>query len=117
MISSLRTKRALKIVECQRATSEQWAKFITASRVIKIMRDEQPAGLAERLNRNCFEENRKPGIRLFFDCSCIKKGRQALENRLMFMRSISYPWNKIKVLSDDVIRLEMKATYFTYLNV
>ncbi len=71
---------------CQRATLEQWAKFITTLCVIKIMRDEQPVGLSERLRQNCFEENRKPGIGLFFDSSHIKKGKQALENRLLFMR-------------------------------
>ncbi len=78
------------------------------------MRDEQPPGLVTRLRRNYFEENRKPGIGLFFDSSKLKKGQQALENRLLFMRAIAYPWNKDK-LSDDVICIQMKATYFTYL--
>jgi hypothetical protein len=67
----------LKLTEltelCQRATPEQWAKFITGLRVIKIMRDEQPAGLAERLNRNCYEENRKPGIGLVFFIVLVSK--------------------------------------------
>jgi len=27
---------------CKRATPEEWAKFATASKVTKIMRDEQP---------------------------------------------------------------------------
>ncbi len=38
------------------------------------------------------------------------------ENILLFMRAITYPWNKDK-LNDDVIRTEMKATYFNYLCV
>jgi hypothetical protein len=81
---------------CQRATPEQWTKFITASRVIKILRDEQPNGLVMRLRQNCFEENRKPAIGLFFVRSRIKKGQQASENRLLFMCAITYPWNKDK---------------------
>ncbi len=81
------------------------------------MRDEQPEGLVQGLRQNCFEGNCKPGIGPFFDCSRIKKGKQALENRLLFMHSINYPWDKDKNLSDDVIQIEMKATYFTYLSV
>ncbi len=68
----------------------------------------------QRLKRNCFEEYRNPGIGLFFDRSKLKKGQQELEYRLLFMRAITYPWNKDKP-SDDMIRIEMKATYLTYL--
>ncbi len=35
---------------------------------------------------------------------------------LLLMHAITYPLNKDK-LSDDVIRIEMKATYFSYLKV
>jgi hypothetical protein len=112
----MKLKRTELTELCQRATPEQWAKFITASRVIKIMRDGLPSGLVTRLQRNYFEENRRPGFGLFFDSSKLKKGRQALENRLLFMRAINFPWNKDK-FSDDVIRIQMKATYFTYLRV
>jgi hypothetical protein len=98
----MKLKRTELTELCQRVTPEQWLRFITALRVIKIMRNEQAVGLMDRLKGNCFEENRKPGIGLFFDRSKPKKGQQALENRLSFMCATTYPWNKDKP-SDDVI--------------
>jgi hypothetical protein len=99
---------------CQRATPEQWAKFITASRVIKIVRNKEPAYLYDNLTKCYFEEKRYPGVGMFFDNSRIKKGQQALANRLLFMRSIKYPWNE-KPMSDDLIRIEMKKCFFTFI--
>ena len=76
---------------CKRAMPEQWTKFITASRVIKIVRSNQPKELSELLMSTYFEEKRKPGVGLFFVSSKLLKGRQSIQNRLLFMRSISYP--------------------------
>jgi hypothetical protein len=98
---------------CKRATPEQWTKFITSSRVIKIVRDNQPSELANRLKSVYFEENRRPGCGLFFDASRIKKGQQSIQNRLLFMRSITYPWNR-EPMNDNLIRIEMKRAFFTY---
>jgi hypothetical protein len=98
---------------CQRATPEQWTKFITASRVIKVIRDRQPLELHRILTSNYFEERRHPGVGLFFDSSKSKKGRQSLPNRLLFMRVISYPWNAIESqMTNDQIRIEMKSTFY-----
>ncbi len=96
---------------CQRATPEQWTNFITASRVIKILRDKEPKFLHVELTKNYFEEKRYPGVGMFFDASRIKKGQQAISNRLFFMRSIKFPWNS-KPLSNDQIRIEMKKCFF-----
>jgi len=111
-----RLKRPELTQSCQRATPEQWSKFITASTVIKIMRDKTPTFLFEKLQENYFEEKRKPFVGQFFDTSRILKGQQSLQNKLLFMRSINYPWHDPeKPLSNDVTRIELKRTFYTYL--
>ncbi len=67
----------------KRATPEQWAKFITSSPVIKIIRDKEPRFLYEKLTKAYYEERRHPRIGLFFDSSKTRKGRQSLQNRLL----------------------------------
>ncbi len=102
---------------CKRATPDEWTNFITSSRVIKILRDEQPRKLCEKLVATYFDQRRKPGLGFFFDRSRIKKGRQSLENRLLLMRSITFEWTcNIKTLTNDRIRIEMKKAFFSYLN-
>jgi hypothetical protein len=99
---------------CKRATPDQWTKFITASRVIKIVRDQQPSILHALLTENYFEERRQYGVGYFFDTSRVKIGRQSLQNRILFMRSINYPWNAAP-MSNDLIRIEMKRVFFPYM--
>ncbi len=41
---------------CEKATPEQWAKFITATRVIKIIHSKYPTDLFGSLTANYFEE-------------------------------------------------------------
>jgi len=55
---------------CKRTTPEaEWAKFATASKVTKIMRDEQPKLLFTLLQRTLFVEQRRCGFGKFFDGS------------------------------------------------
>ena len=61
-----------------------------------------------------FEERRQPDVGHLNNASRTSKGRQSIQNRLLFMRSIVYPWNTEKKLSDDMIRIEMKRTFFPY---
>ena len=98
---------------CERATPEEWSKFITSSRVIKTLRDTQPTILYQKLMNTYFEERRKPGVGFFYDSSRTKKGRQSLQNRLLFMRSINHSWFGHN-LSDDSIRIQMKRSFFSY---
>jgi hypothetical protein len=72
---------------CQQATLEQWTKFISGSHVIKILHDKEPRLLFTELTNNYFKEKRYPGVGIFFDASRIKKGQQAISNRLLFMRA------------------------------
>ena len=100
---------------CQRATPIEWARFVTASRVIKTIRDEEPKSLFELLHSTYFEESRKPFIGMFFDDSKTLLGRQSIQNRLMFMRCITDPWNnKNQKLSDDQVRVITKSAFFDY---
>ncbi len=75
------------------------------------MRDHEPAQLNEILSSNYYEERRQPGVGLFFDTSHVKVGRQSLQNRLLFMRKITYPWHAT-AMSNDQIRIKMKHTFF-----
>ncbi len=67
------------------------------------------------LKQNYFEEQRNPGVGYFFYSSMNKKGKQSLQNRLLFMRSIENPWNNLeKQINDDTIRIELKKTFLPY---
>ena len=84
-------------------------------RVIKTIRDEEPKSLFELLHSTYFEESRKPFIGMFFDDSKTLLGRQSIQNRLMFMRCITDPWNnKNQKLSDDQVRVITKSAFFDY---
>jgi len=101
---------------CKRATPEEWAKFATASKVTKIMRDEQPKPLFTLLQRTLFVEQRRCGFGKFFDGSKTTKGHQALQNRLACMKEIIEPWLD-QELNDDEIRILMKKSFFNYLKI
>jgi hypothetical protein len=88
---------------------------MNASHVIKILRDKEPCFLLDELTKTYFEEKRFPSIGKFFGASRTKKGRQAIANRLLFMRSITYPWNS-KTLTNDATRIEMKKCFFVFLS-
>ncbi len=73
-----------------------------------------PTDLHKRLMTTYFEERRQPDVGLFYDASRTREGRQSILDRLLFMCSIVYPWNTEKKLSDDMIRIEMKRTFFPH---
>jgi len=76
----IRSKAKLTAI-CKRVSPEECAKFATASKVTKIMRDEQPKQLFTLLQRTLFVEQRRFGFGKFFDGSKTTKGHQALQNR------------------------------------
>ncbi len=62
---------------CQRSTPEQWAKFITASRVIKIMGDKQQVRLAEKFwDKSVFKKIASPESDCFLIVPVSKKGNK-----------------------------------------
>ena len=109
----MKLKREELTNTCKRATPDQWNKFITSSKVIKIIREQTPVELATKLQSTYFEEKRQPGVGYFYDTSRLKVGRQSIQNRLLFMRNIKYPWN-LKPMSNDLIRIEMKKSFFPF---
>jgi hypothetical protein len=111
------TSRKKLYDRCKRATPVEWTRYLTSTKVMKIIRDEEPKSLFDLINSNYFEENRKPNVGFFFDNSRTLVGRQSIQNRLIFMRSINDPWNnKLKPLSDDHIRVIGKTAFFDYYN-
>ncbi len=68
--------------------------------------------LHSRITSTYFEEKRHPHVGLFFDASRTRKGKQAIQNRLLFMCAISYPWNTEKRLSNDITCIKIKITFF-----
>ena len=61
----MRFKRDELMATCKRATPDQWNRFITSSKVIKIIRHKAPTELSEKLHSTYFEEKRQPGVELF----------------------------------------------------
>jgi len=57
------------IKRCKRATPCEWVKYLTASRVMKILREKQPKFLYYNTTSNYYEEQRKPKWGKFFDSS------------------------------------------------
>jgi len=84
-----------------------WAKYATASIVIKILRDKEPARLEEHISQTLFYERRQPGILKFYDASRNKIGRQCIGNRLKeTFDVISTPFNLNE--TNDTIRIRLK---------
>ncbi len=99
----------------KKATPNEWVCFYTASLVMKTIRNEEHKPLFNLLHDNYFEESRKPQVGYFLDDSKTLLGRQLLQNRLMFMRSITDPWNnKYQPMSDNAIRIMSKKALFEY---
>jgi len=97
---------------CKRATPSDWANYTTSFKVIKTIRDKGPSILYERLNNNLYAKNRRPGLGFFFDKSSKRRGKQILQNRLPFFKSISTQW-MVKDISDKAIRIRLKKCFFT----
>jgi hypothetical protein len=82
---------------------------------MKTIRNSEPKPLFDLLQNTYFEDSRKPQVGYFFDNSKTLLGRQSIQNRLMFMRSIADPWNnKNQPLSDDAMRIISKKSFFKY---
>jgi len=82
----LRSRDTLNL-ECKRATPRQWASYITASTVIKILRSGSPLVIKNRLMKTICTNARKQHRPHFFDLSIKKIGRQALSNRIGYLKA------------------------------
>jgi len=101
------------IKRCKRATPNEWARYSTSSKVIKIIRDKSPIHLFNRLKSNLYMENRRPGLGFFYDNSANQRGKQSIQNRLPYFKLITEQWTD-RIITDDAIRILLKKTFFTY---
>jgi len=99
---------------CKRASPMEWAKYSTASVVIKTLRDKQPVVIHDLLQSTYYFEKRNRGRGLFFDMSRTRLGRQSIENRLAHIAQISTPWNEDPKKNNNEIRILLKNTFFSH---
>jgi hypothetical protein len=106
--------RAELTKRCMKATPTEWANFTSASLTIKILRDRQPSRLNDILLTTYYSERRNAARGLFFDSSKTRIGAQSIQNRLMHITRIKYPWNDLNSKwSNDQIRVNLKRIYFS----
>jgi len=99
----------------KRATPKEWTRFITASKVVKIVRDQQPKHLASFLDKTLFTEPRKGGLGKFFDESRTKWGEQSyctIGYTLWMALLKMIKWD----MPNDAIRILNKKESFEYIN-
>ena len=99
-------KRGLIDKECKRATPKMWADYISASTAIKIIRDSEPALLANDIRSNWTMDRRRTNPRFYDDSRC-QSGRHLFSNRLKHLNNIQYPW-QFPPPSNDCIRIFLK---------
>jgi hypothetical protein len=84
-----------------------WAKYATASTVIKILRDREPRRLFHHLQQTLYYERRQYNIIKFFDDSKYRLGRQCIGNRLKHIFDAITESFKLNE-TDDAIRVKLK---------
>ncbi len=97
----------------KRAPPKQWAKYATASIVIKTLRDQKPVRLHNIVRETLYSERRHPTLGKFYNNAKGKIGRQKFGNNLEYMAAIKEEWNGLN-LDNAKIRINLKKTFFTY---
>ncbi len=87
-----------------------WGKYATAGVTIKALRDEVPTRLHDHIIKTMYTTRRSNGVRLFYDDSKRKIGKQAIGNRL---KDIFDQLNSPLTLneSNDSIRRMLKRAF------
>jgi hypothetical protein len=98
-----------KLDELGRVGPDKWSKYITASTVIKILRDKEPKRLHDCITSNIYINDRSKKFK-FFDRAVYRVGKQAINNR------IGEIFNEIKTMitlneSNDSLRILLKRTF------
>jgi len=92
------------------ANPVQWFHYITASTVIKIMKNEEPKLLHESLTSTCYTEQRRPERFRFYDSSASRFGKDAICNRLTdIFKLIDFDHLNI---NDHLLRINLKKSFF-----
>ena len=97
----------------KRAKPEEWAKYASATLVMKIIRNKSPTYLLGTLRETIFTERRKPLNGKFYNNSKGKIGKQRIQNRIGFMNGIKDEW-MMGNISDNEIRQLLKKNLFTF---
>ncbi len=97
----------------KRAKPEEWAKYASATLVMKIIRNKSPTYLLGTLMETIFTERRKPLNGKFYNNSKGKIGKQRIQNRIGFMNGIKDEWMMVNI-SDNEIRQLLKKNLFTF---
>jgi len=96
----------------KRCTPKEWGLYTSASVAMKVIRDQQPKYLHQRLLDTLYTCRRTPSIGHFYNNAKGKIGKQSLENRLMHMDSLKTDWLGLD-WNDDRIWINLKKTFFT----
>jgi len=108
-----RTSRETLNIKLKRATPSDWSNYITASLVIKIMRDKIPEHFHSKLSETIYSTRWKHQLGKLYNNARGKIGKQSIQNWLQHMDRLmeNYQhsdWN------NDWIRTTLKKTLFQY---
>jgi len=91
----------------------EWLNYITASLVIKIMRDKMPEHIHSKLSETIYSTRWKPQVRKFYDNARGKIGKQSIQNWLQHMDRLTENWLHSD-WNNEQIRTTLKKTFFQY---
>jgi len=97
----------------KRMPPKAWMKYSPASLAIKIIRDETPTLLHDKIVQNAYQENRKPPFIYTFDASHNKRRKKGFHNWINFiLKQIKFPWYKLaNPISDNLLRIRLKDNF------
>ncbi len=106
-----KTRDELDVIS-ERATPDEYADFIIAKMVIKMVRSGSPSRLLASTHQNAYTSRRKDGQLFFFDNSVRKIGRQRLCNRLQCVsKQMKFKWTYSEPFS---FKNQLKCCFFKY---
>jgi len=96
-----------------RMPPKTWMKYGAANLAIKIIRDQTPTILCEKLMKNSYLEPRKPQVLYTYDSSHNKHGKKGYHNWItLIMKQIRFPWYGLPIpISDNGLRVKLKETF------
>ncbi len=105
-------RRKRKVIDalCKRATPRMWSSYISASTAIKIIRENSPLLIANRINGNMTTNRRRPRNGRLFDASSRSIGKHSFSNRLLHLNDLEEPW-LYPSPSDDPLRRILKKHF------
>lgn len=98
-----------------RATPDEYADFILAKMIIKMVRSGSPKRLLDSTLQNAYTLRRQEGQMFFYDSSAKKIGRQRFCNRLQCVsKQIKFKWTFDE---PKCFKNKLKSCFFNYFNI